>query len=93
MITWTKGGTATVETFSEPWITVRSTTSAAPGTPLQGRVGELLIIVKIKSCKKTGDAFTIEGRLVNLTKELRAALGAAREALTPGPSPRTGEGS
>lgn len=80
MITWTKGGTATVEKFVEPWVTVRSTTSAAPGTPLQGRHGELLIIVKIKSCKKVDDAFVIEGRLVNLTKELRAALGADQKS-------------
>jgi hypothetical protein len=78
MITWTKSGTATLVRFHEPYAAVRSTISAAPGTPLAGKLDAqgLDLTVKVKSCKRDGDHFVIEGRLVNLTRELREALGA-----------------
>ena len=76
MIAWTKGGTATLMRFAEPHVAVRSTIAAAPGTPLEGVLAEtsLPITVKVKTCKRDGDAFVIEGRLVNLTRDLRQAL-------------------
>lgn len=74
MIAWTKGGSATLVRFAEPHATVRSTISAAPGTPLEGTVDATTLTLKVKTCKRDGDAFVIEGRLVNLTRELRQAL-------------------
>ena len=76
MIAWTKGGSATLVRFAEPHATVRSTISAAPGTPLEGTVDAttLVVTLKVKTCRRDADAFVIEGRLVNLTRELRQAL-------------------
>lgn len=76
MIAWAKGGSASVTRFAEPLVVVRSTIAAAPGTPLEGvfAAASERIVVKVKSCKRDGDGFVIEGRLVNLTRELRAAL-------------------
>jgi hypothetical protein len=85
MITWQKGGTATLVRFAEPWITLRTSISAAPGAPLEGYLDTtgFTILVKVKSCKRDGDAFVIEGRLINLTRDLRTALAAAQGESTP----------
>jgi hypothetical protein len=57
-------------------VTLDSTHAHAPGTPLAGRLAGdgRAIEVKVRSCVRRGDGFRIEGRLVNLSRELRAAL-------------------
>ena len=58
-------------------ITLSSTIPRAPGGPLDGALesGSRLSI-KVASCRKQGAAFTIEGRLVNATRALRAEIAA-----------------
>lgn len=74
-VTWERGGTATLVGFSPERATVRSTVPAAPGTPLVGALdGGGKLELKVKSCKRDGDAFVIEGRPFNLTRELRERL-------------------
>lgn len=78
MITWERGGTATIASFSQERVVVRSTTPAAPGTPLVGALdGGGKLELKVKSCKRDGDGFVIEGRPFNLTRELRERLSSA----------------
>lgn len=75
MITWVRGGTASLVSFAETRAVVRSTTPAAPGTPLVGELdGGGKLELKVKSCRKDGDAFVIEARPFNLTRELRERL-------------------
>jgi len=82
VITWASGGQASVVSFEERRVVARSTVPAAPGTPLVGAVeggGELGL--KVKSCRRDGDAWVIEGRPFNLARELRdRRSGVAREA-------------
>lgn len=74
-VAWERGGTASLVAFSPERTTVRSTVPAAPGTPLVGALeGGGKLELKVKSCKRDGDAFIIEGRPFNLTRELRERL-------------------
>ncbi len=75
MIEWERGGGATIVEFSQARAVVRSTCPAAPGTPLVGVVGggERLEL-KVKSCRRDGDVWIIEGRPFNLTRALRERL-------------------
>lgn len=77
MITWERGGSATIVDFSQARAVVRSTVPAAPGAPLVGAVdGGGKLELKVRSCKRDGDAWVIEGRPFNLTRELRERLSA-----------------
>jgi hypothetical protein len=86
-IAWERGGTADVVAFEGERLVVLSTTSAAPGTPLHGKVeagappappappAAQPVCLKVQSCKRMPDGrFTITGRVVSLTRELREAL-------------------
>ena len=51
--------------------------SAAPGTPLEGALRAAsgkAFRVKVARCRRDGEGFVIEGRLVDASRELRAEL-------------------
>ena len=58
-------------------ITLSSTIPRAPGAPLQGTLASgSALRVKVASCKRHGASFTIEGRLIDATRALRAEIAA-----------------
>ena len=77
-LVWTTKGTATLSAFSDERVVVRSTVPAAPGQPMtfSMTVGER-VELRVRSCRREGDVFVIEGRPVSLTKAQKAALEAA----------------
>lgn len=79
-LSWQKGGEAAVLAVTGDRITLSSTLPSAPGSRLDGVLaGGGALRVKVASCRKSQgpDAyFTIEGRLIDTTREVRAALSA-----------------
>ncbi len=76
-----KGGEADVVAIDGERVTLRSTISSPPGSPLSGKLrdGDTPIRIKVHGCKREGEGFRIEGRVIDLSRELRASL----QALTP----------
>jgi hypothetical protein len=81
---WQKGGGAFVHALTGDRITLVSTISSAPGSRLDGVLASGgAVRVKVASCRsRTSPAstFTIEGRLIDTTREARAALTALCDA-------------
>ena len=77
-ITWTKGGHAEVVSVADDAIVLRSTTSAPPGARLEAKLGsDPSVVVKVKSYgthKEADGSFTLKGRLIDATRELRDRL-------------------
>jgi len=74
-----KGGEADVVALEGERVTLRSTVSAPPGAPLAGRLREgvsagAALRIKVHGCRREGDVFRIEGRVIDLSRELRATL-------------------
>lgn len=84
-----KGGSADVVTSVDDLTTVRSTIPSAPGSRLEGELapevggGGDRVWLKVHRCKKDGDAFVIEGRLLDAKRELRDKLAALSPKTTP----------
>lgn len=86
MITWAKGGTATVLAAEGENVTLRSTIPSPPGARLDATFDaepRAALRVKVHGSKKEGDgSFTIKGRLVDATRETRERVqGLAKPAL------------
>ena len=79
-IAWTKGGHAAVVSVAGDTIVLRSTTSAPPGARLEATLtSEPPSPVKVKSYgthKEADGSFTLKGRLIDATRELRDRLAA-----------------
>ncbi|MEO8875026.1 MAG: hypothetical protein ABI461_05520 [Polyangiaceae bacterium] len=80
-VKWTRGGEATILRVAGESISLSSTTSAPPGARIDGtldiREGAPLR-VKVQGSKKQPDgAFVIEGRCIDMSRELRVELEAA----------------
>ena len=79
-LVWAKGGHAEVVRVAGEAIVVRSTTPAPPGARLEATLAdEPPATLKMKShgSKREGDgAFRIEGRLIEVTRELRERVAA-----------------
>jgi hypothetical protein len=74
-VTWDKSGEADVVTLDADRIKLRSTTSAAPGTPLSGKLAHgAEVRVKVHRCRREASHFFIEGRLVDAPRDVRAEL-------------------
>ncbi len=78
-VAWDKGGEADVVALEGERITLRSTISSPPGSPLAGRLREGIhagvpVRIKVHGCRREGDLFRIEGRVIDLSRELRAVL-------------------
>ena len=70
-------GTAELHLIAGERFVMRATRSAAPGTPLRGRIvgSNEVLDLKVARCVRQGDGeFEIEGRLVNLPRTQRALL-------------------
>jgi hypothetical protein len=75
-VLWAKGGTGTVVRLEQDRIDLRSTLSSAPGSRLDGTLasGGGALRVKVARCRRIAEGFTIEGRLIDTTREVRAEL-------------------
>lgn len=77
-LTWERGGEATISLLKGDAITLRSTIPAPPGARIQGRLDaphEKDVLVKVHGSKKQPDgSFVIEGRCIDMTRDLRMAL-------------------
>jgi hypothetical protein len=77
-VQWAQGGEASVVSVLGETIALRSTTSSPPGSRIDGTLAEeppAALRLKVHSCRRqAGGAFLLEGRLLNLTRELRERL-------------------
>ncbi|CAN5690324.1 hypothetical protein BH09MYX1_BH09MYX1_39070 [soil metagenome] len=78
-LVWDKGGDATLEALAGEIATIRSSIPSPPGSRLDGKlVDGTSIRVKIHASKKQDDGrFVLQGRMIDLTKQLRERLGYA----------------
>ncbi len=75
MIRWARGGEATVTALDGDRIAVLSTTPSAPGSRPDGTLASgAALRLKVARCRRQGDRFLIEGRLLDATRETRADL-------------------
>lgn len=62
-------------------VTLRSTRASAPGSPIEGKLGDGTIVrVKVARCRADAGAFRIEGRLIDASRALRDRLKAGAES-------------
>lgn len=71
-------GMASIVAIDGERVSLLSTRPSAPGCPLTGNMVEdgALLRVKVHRCRKQGERFLIEGRLIDATRQLRERLGA-----------------
>ena len=85
MIRWARGGEAAVTALDGDRIAVLSTTPSAPGSRPEGALvrhdgghpqtpGGSALRIKVARCRRQGDRFLIEGRLLDATRETRAEI-------------------
>ncbi len=87
---WDKGGTARLVAFAKDAVTLRSSTSAPPGSRIDGtlRVGGDKVRFKIHGSKRQPEGdFVLEGRALDLTRDGRARLAALLGQPPPPPPP------
>ena len=85
-LTWAKGGHAEVVSVFGDAIVLRSTTSAPPGARLEAKLAEPPTPVKIKSHgthREEDGTFTLKGRLIDATRELRDKLASLAPSTAP----------
>jgi hypothetical protein len=83
-LAWSKGGEAELAAIDGDRVRLRSTTSSAPGSRIEGAVHTTGTAVRVKVarcrlCEETGltlggRVYEIEGRLIDATREVRAEL-------------------
>jgi hypothetical protein len=77
-IAWVKGGTARVVKLTAETIVLVSTTPSPPGSRIEGALEDeptTLLRVKIHGSRKQPDgSFLLEGRPIDLAKELRERI-------------------
>jgi hypothetical protein len=76
---WSQGGEATVLTLRADAIRLRSTVPSPPGSRISGTLaveqGEVAFRIKVHGCKRQQDgSFLLEGRPLDLTRDVRAVL-------------------
>lgn len=70
-------GVASIVALDGERVSLLATRASAPGCPLAGNLGDdTLVRVKVHRCRKQGDRFLIEGRLIDATRRLRERLAA-----------------
>jgi len=84
-VTWAKGGEATVMALVDGAITLRSSVPSPPGSRIEGALGASgTLRVKIHGSKKQTDgSFLLEGRALDMTRELRLRIEAALGGVSP----------
>jgi len=88
LLAWERGGQAHIIQTDGDHATLRSTLSAAPGTPLAGQlemVAVHAIRFKVRGCQRIdGERFLLTGRWVDMPKKTREEmLEAMSEASSP----------
>lgn len=77
-VVWAKGGTAQVVSIASDAITLLSSIPSPPGSRIEGRLeGEPPAAVRVKihgSKRQANGAFLLEGRVLDVTREVRARL-------------------
>lgn len=68
------GGRASVVETDGDRVSLRSTRAFPPGSPLSGTSPLGTLRIKVRSCRKEGDVFHVDGRFVNLSREQRQRL-------------------
>lgn len=77
-LVWEKGGHAEILEVRGEAVTLKSTIPSPPGSRLEAMLGDAKVKVKVHRSRKEEDAtFTIEGRLVDATREVRERVAAA----------------
>ncbi len=75
---WRRGGSARIVTTDGDSVTLLSSLSAPPGTPLEADFDGLAYRVKVRACRRTDEVpelpFRIEGRFQNLSRTQRERL-------------------
>ena len=70
-----RGGTARLVSTDGESVTVLSSVSAPPGTPLEGELEGTSYRIKVRACRRTDEdpdlPFRIEGRFQNLSRAQR----------------------
>lgn len=85
-LTWAKGGHAEVVSVAGDAIVLRSTSSAPPGARLEAKLEGPSVPVKIKSHgthREEDGTFTLKGRLIDATRELRERLASLAPSKAP----------
>ena len=83
-LSWSRGGTGCIVRLAGEIVTLRSSIPSPPGSRLEGKLasGEA-VRVKIHGSRKQDDGtFQLEGRLIDLSRDLRTKL---EDALRPPP--------
>jgi hypothetical protein len=74
-VRWSRGGEASVTVLDGDRITVLSTTPSAPGSRPEGVLPSgTALRIKVARCRREGEGFLIEGRLLDATRDTRAEL-------------------
>jgi hypothetical protein len=75
-IAWSKGGDAIVTTLDGDRVSVLSSTPSAPGSRPDGALvtSGAGLRIKVARCRREGERFLIEGRLIDATRDTRAEI-------------------
>lgn len=80
---WERGGEGAIISLKADAITLQSTVPAPPGARIKGMLDaphDKEILVKVHGSKKQPDgSFVIEGRCIDMTRDLRIALETAEK--------------
>ncbi len=72
---WSKGGTADVTALDGDRISVLSTIPSAPGSRPDGKLASgAAVRLKVARCRRQGEGFLLEGRLIDTTRETHAEI-------------------
>ena len=72
---WSRGGEASVVAFDGDRISVLSTTPSAPGSRPDGALPSGTVLrIKVARCRRLGELFLVEGRLLDATRDTRGEL-------------------
>jgi hypothetical protein len=72
--TWNNGGTGALVTLAGEKITVSSSIPSAPGSRPEATIDGAAFRIKVARCRKQGDGFVIDGRLIDTVREVRLDL-------------------
>ncbi len=78
-----RGGAAELCRLEGDRATVQCGGAAAPGSRLAFRVAGRTLRLKVHRCVREGERFTIDGRFIDLTRDLRDRLAAGLAAGSP----------
>jgi hypothetical protein len=70
-----RGGDANIVKLDGELVTIDSSVASAPGSRLDGSTDDgRSVRLKVYRCVRQGERFAIEGRFIDLTRELRLSL-------------------